>query len=56
MSERDTKFQLWGWGLFTVSALLYTVSAIRSGDVLALLGSLAFLIACIVFMVPLIKR
>ena len=35
------RFQLWGWGLFVVSALFFVASAWRSGDLLALLGALA---------------
>lgn len=44
--------QLWGWGLFVVSALFFTASAWASGDPLALLGALFFLVACLVFLLP----
>ena len=37
---------------FIVSALFYGAAAIRAGDLLAILGSLAFLIACFVFLIP----
>ena len=47
---------LGGWFLFIVSALLFTWSSIRAGDMLAVLGSLAFLIACFLFLVPLIAQ
>ncbi len=41
-----------GWLLFTVSAAFFTVSAARNGDLLDLLASLAFLLACVMFIVP----
>ncbi len=46
------RFQLWGWGLFVVSALFFLASAARSGDLLALLGALFFLVACLAFLAP----
>lgn len=48
----EKKCQIWGWLLFIVSALFYGAAAIRAGDLLAILGSLAFLIACFVFLIP----
>lgn len=48
--------QLWGWGLFIVSALFYGWAGIRSGDPLGFLGSLFFLVACLVFLVPFFIR
>lgn len=41
-----------GWILFTVSALFFTYGAWKAGDTIALLASLAFLIACILFLIP----
>lgn len=40
-----------GWILFSVSALGFIVSAWRTGDVIALLGSVAFMAANLAFMV-----
>ena len=48
----EKKCQIWGWLLFIVSALFYGAAAIRAGDLLATLGSLAFLVACFVFLIP----
>ncbi len=53
--ERERQLQLWGWGLFIASASFYTLSSLRSGDIPSILGSLFFLGACIVFVVPLLK-
>jgi len=53
MSERTIRrLGLGGWLLFVVSAIFFTLSALRSGDLLGLLGALVFLIACFVFLVP----
>lgn len=35
-----------------ISALFFTAAAIQAGDALALIGSLFFLAACIVFLIP----
>ena len=43
-----------GWVLFTVSAVCFTVQALRAGSVIGLVASLSFLLACLVFMVPVI--
>ena len=45
-----------GWVLFVVSALFFTAASARAGDGLALTGSLFFLVACIVFLLPLLRR
>lgn len=41
-----------GWLLFIISAVFFTVSSLRSGDLLALGGSLFFLVACFFFLAP----
>ena len=47
---------MWGWVLFMVSAFFYVLAALRHGDPLALLGSLFFFVACVVFLVPLLSK
>jgi predicted membrane channel-forming protein YqfA (hemolysin III family) len=54
-STQDLKFQLFGWVLFIICALLFLASSIRNQDTIALYASLVFLLACFVFMIPLIK-
>lgn len=44
--------QLWGWALFIISALFYGWASFRSGDILGFLGSLFFLVACLIFLIP----
>ena len=50
------RFQLFGWILFVFSALFFMASSIRAGDPLSLLGGLLFLVACFVFLVPLVAE
>jgi hypothetical protein len=50
----EKKCQLWGWVLFIASAISYLAASIRTGDLLAILGSIFFLVACIVFLIPFI--
>lgn len=45
-------FNFTGWVLFTVSAVFFLWGTWRVGDTIGILASLAFLIACIVFMIP----
>ena len=49
------KYHVAGWLLFILCAVLFIASSVKSGDTLALIGSVIFLIACIVFLVPLVK-
>lgn len=37
------RFELAGWGLFTVSGILFLVAASRAGDALLLWGSITWL-------------
>jgi len=48
----ERKCQIWGWILFIASALSYGAASIRSGDLISFLGSLFFLVACFVFLIP----
>jgi F0F1-type ATP synthase assembly protein I len=45
-----------GWLLFLASAVAFTVSAWQAGDPWALAGALLFLVACLVFLWPLLTR
>jgi hypothetical protein len=50
------RFNLWGWTLFMVSALFFILAALRTGDLLGLLGGLFFFVACVVFLVALLAK
>lgn len=54
--NRDEKFQLAGWLMFIACAVLYLIASIESRSATSFWGSLIFLVACVVFMVPLIWR
>ncbi len=50
--RKEHKINLAGWVLFVISALFFTATSLRAGDMLSLLGSLFFLVACFVFLIP----
>lgn len=52
----DRAFVLTGWWLFVVSAGFFMVSAWRAGDVVALIGAMAFMAANISFLIPFYRR
>ena len=54
--KKDLHFQLWGWILFIVCAFIFIASSIRMRDGLMLAGSLFFLVACFLFLIPLIPK
>ena len=47
------RVETFGWILFIVSAAFFTWASWRAGDLLALAGSIFFLLACLVFLIPL---
>jgi len=48
--QKDKRYDLWGWILFTLSALFFILSSLRNGDIIGLLGGLFFLLACAAFL------
>ena len=52
---QDLKYQLLGWILFIICAIFFIASSLKNGDTLTFIGSVIFLIACMVFLVPLFK-
>ena len=50
------RFQLWGWILFIASAIFFMASSIRAGDPLSLIGGAFFLLACFIFLAPLLTQ
>lgn len=52
--SRESKFNLWGWLLFIVCAIFFIASATINGDILYLIGSIVFLFACLIFIIPLV--
>ncbi|MEA3442160.1 MAG: cytochrome oxidase subunit III [Chloroflexota bacterium] len=54
--NREKKFQLWGWILFLVCAVFFIASSIEDNNILSLVGSIIFFIACVVFLIPLVVK
>ena len=54
--KQEIKFHLWGWILFLVCAAFFIAASVESGNTASLVGSIIFLIACVVFLIPLIKK
>jgi len=50
--QKDKRYDLWGWILFTLSALFFIASSLRNGDLIGLLGGVFFLLACVAFLAP----
>ena len=50
--RKEHRINLAGWVLFVISALFFTATSLRAGDMLGLVGSLFFLVACFVFLIP----
>lgn len=46
--------QIVGWILFIICAILFLLSGLKNDDLLTIIGSAAFLIACFVFLYPLL--
>jgi hypothetical protein len=53
--KKEATYQLSGWILFILCALCYLTASIKSRDYLTFFGSLIFLIACFLFLIPLLE-
>ena len=53
---QDFKYQLAGWIIFIVCAIFFIASSLKNRDTLTFIGGVIFLIACIVFLIPLVRR
>ena len=49
-------FEIAGWAIFIASAVMFTASSVRAADPLSTSGSVLFLGACFVFLVPLLRE
>ncbi|MCF8029257.1 MAG: hypothetical protein K9K81_12895 [Desulfobacteraceae bacterium] len=54
--DKQERYQITGWILFIVCALFFAAAGLKNCDILTFAGSMVFLIACIVFLIPLIGR
>ena len=49
------KYHIVGWILFIICAIFFIASSLKNHDILTFIGSVIFLIACIVFFIPLVR-
>jgi hypothetical protein len=52
----EKRLELAGWVLFVLCAILFVVDSIQSGTVVGLIASILFLLACLVFILPLLVK
>lgn len=53
--KKEKDYNFLGWVLFVICAVLFIISSFKSGDIVMLAGSIIFLTACVLFIIPLIK-
>ncbi len=49
----EHRLQIWGWVLFIGCAVCYIFSSFQNREWITLVGGLLFLLACILFLIPL---
>ncbi|MFQ6121720.1 MAG: cytochrome oxidase subunit III [Dehalococcoidales bacterium] len=52
----ERKWNLFGWVLFVMCAGFFIASAVKSNDNWGLVGSIIFMGACVVFIIPLVTK
>jgi len=52
----QARTQLLGWALFLVCSFFFITDSVITGSPLGIAGSALFLLGCVVFLVPLIRR
>jgi len=51
---QEIKYHLAGWILFVICAIFFLASSLKNHDTLTFIGSVIFLIACIIFLIPMV--
>ncbi|MFC1915093.1 cytochrome oxidase subunit III [Chloroflexota bacterium] len=54
ISKAEKRFQIVGWLLFLVCAVFFIMQSLTDNNIFGFTGSLIFLAACFVFLIPLI--
>ena len=54
-TNQEVKYNLWGWILFIICAIFFIASSLKNQDILTFIGGVIFLMACIVFLIPLVR-
>lgn len=55
-NEKEKRVQLYGWLLFVVCSLFFIADSVASSSPLGIAGSCLFLLGCIVFLIPLVRK
>jgi hypothetical protein len=54
--QENRRHAIWGWILFVVCALFFMAAGWRNRDLLTFVGSVVFLVACLFFLLPLVRE
>ncbi len=55
-NEKERRFQLYGWLLFAICCCFFIADSVASGSPLGIAGSCLFLLGCIIFLIPLVRK
>lgn len=53
--DEGAKCQIAGWALFVICAIFYIASSLKNHDMLSFIGGVIFLVACILFLIPVVS-
>jgi len=54
--NQKIRYQICGWALFVLCAVFFIAASLKNRDILGLVASIIFLIACFVFIIPLVMN
>jgi len=54
INKAEKRFQLAGWLLFLVCAVLFIAQGLTDNNLLGLIGSIVFFVGCVAFLIPLV--
>lgn len=55
MKDALTRLDFWGWLLFLACAAVFVGVGVRDGDLAMTAGSVLFLAACVLFLIPYVR-
>jgi len=53
--RQTNRYHIIGWVLFIICAIFFMASSLKNNDIWTFTGSIIFLAACVVFLIPLLK-
>ena len=53
--KEGINYQITGWLSFVICALFFIASSLKNHDTLTFIGSVIFLVACIIFLIPIFR-